>query len=72
MATTEELQTRLTEAETALHRLMTGQSTARISYDGRDVEYTRAKVGDLRAYISELKSSLGLTGGRKKAILARF
>lgn len=53
--------TYLSEAETALHKLMIGQS-ARVFVDqnGERVEFTAANAQRLRAYIHELKSKLGL------------
>lgn len=51
---------RLEEAETALHRLMTGNA-ARVYVDqnGERVEYFKADSAKLRAYIYELKLALG-------------
>lgn len=56
--------TRLTEAETALHQLMLGQS-ARVYVDqnGERVEYAVANAQRLRAYVLELKVKLGLVTG---------
>lgn len=56
--------TRLSEAETALHQLMLGQS-ARVFVDqnGERVEYAVANAQRLRAYIWELKVKLGLVTG---------
>ena len=72
MATTEELQTRLDEAETALHKLLTGQQTVRLEYDGKSVTYTAASAGDLRAYIGQLQVNLGLKSRRSRAITVGF
>lgn len=55
------LQTRLTEAETALHKLMVGGRPVSVSTDGETVTYNRANIGELRAYIQTLKVSLGQT-----------
>lgn len=61
------LQTRLTEAEAALHALMMGgQAVSVRDSAGRQVNYTAATIGDLRGYIAELKQMLGL--GRRRAI----
>lgn len=53
-------ETRLTEAENALHQIMMGQG-ARVYVDqnGERVEYFAANVGRLRQYIYELKVALG-------------
>lgn len=72
MVTNEQLQARLAEAETALHQIMTGTSTVEVSYNGRQVQYSRTNAGDLRAYILDLKVQLGIKTGRSRAILARF
>lgn len=53
-------ETRLTEAENALHQIMMGQG-ARVYVDqnGERVEYFAANAGRLRQYIYELKVTLG-------------
>lgn len=61
--TTEEraiLQARLEDAESALHRLMTGQA-ARVIVDQNTerVEFAVANADRLRAYIQELRIKLG-------------
>lgn len=53
------LEARLTESETALHKLMTGAGVAKVSYEGEATEYTRASVPELRRYIASLKRQLG-------------
>lgn len=52
--------TRLSEAQDALHKLMTGQ-TVRVFVDqnGERIEYNAANADRLRAYIFELKQALG-------------
>ena len=59
MADTATLQTRLTEAEDALHRVLTGQSVTVVGYDGHRTEYSAASAGDLRRYIATLRRQLG-------------
>lgn len=66
MADAEVLQARLEEAETALHALMTGSKEVQVRHRDKDVRFTQATLGELRAYIAELKSELGL-GGRARA-----
>jgi hypothetical protein len=67
MTTTDDLETQLSEAQTALHKLMTGQGVVRLMYDAKEVIYTPANIGDLRAYILELQVQLGQKTGRCKA-----
>lgn len=54
---------RIDEAETALHRLAIGQSETSVSYEGKAVTYTRAMMGDLRAYLNDLKAQLAKIDG---------
>lgn len=65
------LQTRLDEAEDALHRLNTGQLEASIDYDGRKVTYSAVNILELRGHIYTLKRQLSQRSGRR-AIGARF
>lgn len=51
---------RLTEAETALHKLMVGKASVQLSYQGESVTFTTADEGRLRLYIGELRAQLGL------------
>ena len=53
---------RLTEAETALHKLIVGKTTVQLSYQGESLTFTTADEGRLRLYISELRNQLGLGG----------
>lgn len=64
------LQTRLTEAETALHELSLGARAASVSYDGNSVTYTAANSATLRAYIAELKFKIN--GTPRRAIGVSF
>ncbi len=51
-----DLATQITEAEAALHRLMTGKAKVSVSFGaGKRVEYTQASIEHLRGYIAELK-----------------
>ena len=58
------LTTRLEEAEQAYHNLRMGQ-VARVFVDqnGERVEYAATSTSGLRAYILELKTTLGLPSG---------
>lgn len=51
---------RLTEAETALHKLMVGKASVQLSYQGESVTFTTADEGRLRLYIGVLRAQLGL------------
>lgn len=59
MATTEQLTEWLSEAEAALHALVTGAQEVRIRYKDKEVQYTQASIAQLRGYISDLKAQLG-------------
>lgn len=57
-------QARLTEAETALHDIMLGGSVrVFVDQNGERVEYTATSADRLRAYIMNLRVSLGLPSG---------
>ena len=69
------LQARLTEAEAALHALMTGTRVVMVQTDTKQVRYAESDQGNLRAYIAELRGqiqTLGGTGARRRAIGVRF
>jgi hypothetical protein len=72
MTTSDQLQTYLTEAQLALHKLLTGQQTVRLMYDGKEVSYTPSTVGDLRGYIAELETKLGIKPCRSRAARVYF
>ncbi len=69
------LETRLTEAEAALHLLATGgqRQTVDIGAGGR-VTYTTANVADLRRYIADLKNQIAKLKGlpRRAPIYMEF
>jgi hypothetical protein len=61
--TESQLQTMLTEAETAYHQLMMGGSVrVVVDQSGERVEYTAANSARLMSYITYLKNQLGLLG----------
>ncbi|WGY45040.1 gpW family head-tail joining protein [Vibrio sp. ABG19] len=60
------LQERLSEAENAYHRLQTGSLAVSIQKGDRRVDYNRANIHELRAYIDDLKSQLGITNARRR------
>lgn len=56
-----QLQTRLAEAEDALHKLIIAKSTVQVRADtGEQLVYTPADEVKLRGYIRELQHGLGL------------
>lgn len=62
------LRQRLEEAQAALHALATGTQRVQIrDASGRQISYAPADVGQLRAYIAELKAQLD-PGRRRRAI----
>lgn len=46
---------RIAEAETALHQLSIGKRVAKITRDGKAVEFTPANRADLERYLGGLK-----------------
>ena len=54
------LETRLSEAKLALHKLEIGQNAVTLSYDGESVTYSGADRASLRAYIRSLETQIGL------------
>jgi hypothetical protein len=59
MSGTAILSTRLAEAETALHNLITGKMVrVAVDQNGERVEFTMTNVSQLRAYIAELTSMI--------------
>jgi hypothetical protein len=65
MATTEQIQAWLDEAIAARHELLIGVAAVSIRKDGRAVEYTKAKLSDLNAYIDSLESQLDPTRAKR-------
>ncbi|EPT1453265.1 phage head-tail joining protein [Escherichia coli] len=55
----------LCEARRALHELMIGRAVASVSKNGRQVQYSRATINELRRYIEEIESALGMSGRRR-------
>lgn len=50
----------LSDAESAYHKLMTGQSAkVYVDQNGERVEYSMQKATDLKSYIAHLRSLLG-------------
>lgn len=69
------LRTRLAEAEEAYHQLQMGAKEQEMQFNGRKVVYTPASIGQLRAYISDLKAQIAKLdvsiNGRKHPIYLR-
>ncbi|OQS39752.1 hypothetical protein B0T40_03185 [Chromobacterium haemolyticum] len=63
MADINTLRQRLTEAETAKHKLLTGSMRERISRGGTDITYTRADIAKLERYIAELQTDIARAMG---------
>jgi hypothetical protein len=63
MADLATLQTRLTEAESAYHKLAMGGAEEDISHGDMRTKYTSATMKDLQSYISTLKSQIVAAGG---------
>jgi uncharacterized protein (UPF0216 family) len=58
-------QEQLDEARKALHALLTGKRVASVQKDGRSITFTSATLHELRAYIADLESQLGLVSRRR-------
>ncbi len=75
MTETATIEARLAEAEAALHKLLTGAQLVELRHSAGAVSrtgiFTPTTVGELRAYIADLKRQLGLPTGRR-AIGIRF
>lgn len=63
MATLATLQTWLSEAEIARHKLRTGAMAESLSHGGRTVSYTAATAADLDAYIADLERQIAVAQG---------
>ncbi len=68
------LETRLAEAETALHALTTGARTASVSVEGRTVTYARTEIDALRSYVQDLRARIAVLKGERgrRAMGVRF
>lgn len=64
MATLSVLQSRLAEAETALHNVLLGKGVAEFrDSNGELVRYSKTEVPALRAYISQLTAEIAALQG---------
>jgi uncharacterized protein YceH (UPF0502 family) len=66
------LKSRLSEAESAYHGLMTGSLEESVASGDRNVRYKPTEAPKLQAYIADLKSQIaalsGTTSARRRAI----
>ena len=73
MATIEELQALYDEAVAARHALAIGKSKASIRIADTSVDYTRATLSDLNAYIASLQRQIDqLSGGNRRSRVVRL
>jgi cell division protein FtsB len=78
MATLTQLQTWLSEAETARHALMTGQRVVTLAHGtNRSVSFQQAEMQKLEAYIATLRAEIAALGGgdgagRRGPLLVHF
>lgn len=54
----------LNEARKALHGLLLGKKAVSISKDGRQVQFNQTTIADLRRYINEIETGLGMASRR--------
>ncbi|ENT2068148.1 gpW family head-tail joining protein [Salmonella enterica] len=62
----------LAEARQALHELLLGKRVVSISKNGRQVQFTQINIVDLRNYIAEIESGLGLPSCRRGPVGVRL
>ncbi len=73
MTTATELAAWLSEAEIALHRLMTGSRVEEIESPAGRARYTTSNIGDLERYIARLKQQIeAATRGNRKPVFFEF
>lgn len=58
MATLAQLQTWLSEAESARDKVATGKGFVSLQKDGRSIRYTAQNIADLNAYIDRLERQI--------------
>ena len=67
MTNLETLQTRLTEAEAARHKLLTGVQEVKVELDGfGGTTYTQASLNGLERYIVELQNKIAAASGKPR------
>lgn len=63
MTDTTTLQTWLSQAETARHKLATGSKAEMVRHGDTETRFTAANLGDLETYIANLRSQLSASDG---------
>lgn len=66
MPDTATLEAWLAQAETALHKLLTGTLAVQVDYQGTRTTFAAGDEAKLRAYIAELKVKLGKPDARPR------
>lgn len=67
MATTEQMQARLSVLEDVEFNLVAGQQATTVSYNGEQVTYQATQLAEVRNMIRSLKRSLGIGTARRPA-----
>lgn len=70
MATREQMQVWLDDAEAAYHSLVTGRRSVTVTAEGRSVTYASADLEVLARYIESLRVRVGAV--RRRAVGVRF
>lgn len=69
MATLGELQTWLSEAVAARHRLLTGAMYQKVAYNGgNEVTFASADIAKLESYIASLRSQIAALDGSPRSV----
>ena len=63
------VESKLEEAQSAYHDLVTGAAVVSITKNNRQVSYSQTNKSDLREYIEELKIQLGQKSTRRRGPL---
>lgn len=71
MADLATLQTRLSEAETALHDLATGSRVVEVRRDGKMMKYGEANKSSLADYIADLRRQIDVLTSADETTLPR-
>lgn len=68
MATLQDLQSRLAEAEASLHNALIGKGVQEVrDFNGERIVYSRMDLSALRAYIQQLKDQIAVLLGTPNA-----
>lgn len=65
------LQTQLTEAQTALHSVITGSGVTRVTIGDKQIDYNAMDLTKLTTYVQYLQSQVDAAGGSTTAIYRR-